>query len=66
MCISGELKVINLPKYHDFVEIRRTPAEVREMLEAMGHENVVAFQTRNPLHRIHEELTKRAAEKGWW
>ena len=63
VCISGELKVINLPKYHDFVEIRRTPAEVREMLEAMGHENVVAFQTRNPLHRIHEELTKRATEK---
>ena len=63
VCISGELKVINLPKYHDFVEIRRTPAEVREMLEAMKHENVVAFQTRNPLHRIHEELTKRAAEK---
>jgi len=63
VCISGELKVINVPKYHDFVEVRRTPAEVREMLEAMGHENVVAFQTRNPLHRIHEELTKRAAEK---
>ena len=63
VCISGELKVINLPKYHDFVEIRRTPVEVREMLEAMGHENVVAFQTRNPLHRIHEELTKRATEK---
>lgn len=63
VCISGELKVINLPKYHDFVEVRRTPAEVREMLETMGHENVVAFQTRNPLHRIHEELTKRAAEK---
>jgi len=63
VCISGELKVLNLPKYNDFVELRRTPAEVREMLEAMGHENVVAFQTRNPLHRIHEELTKRAAEK---
>ena len=63
VCISGELKVINLPRYYDFVEIRRTPAEVREMLAAMGHENVVAFQTRNPLHRIHEELTKRAAEK---
>ncbi len=62
VCISGELKVINLPKYYDFVELRRTPAEVREMLEAMGHDNVVAFQTRNPLHRIHEELTKRAAE----
>jgi sulfate adenylyltransferase len=62
VCISGPLKVITLPKYYDFVELRRTPAEVRESLEKMGHANVVAFQTRNPLHRIHEELTKRAAE----
>ena len=62
VCISGQLKVINLPRYFDFVELRRSPAEVREMLTAMGNENVVAFQTRNPLHRIHEELTKRAAE----
>ena len=61
VCISGPIKVVNLPTYHDFVELRRTPAEVRELLESMGHENVVAFQTRNPLHRIHEELTKRAA-----
>jgi sulfate adenylyltransferase len=63
VCISGEMKVINLPRYHDFVNLRQTPAQVREKLEAMGHENVVAFQTRNPLHRIHEELTKRAAEE---
>jgi sulfate adenylyltransferase len=63
VCISGELKVINLPRYYDFVELRRTPAEVRALLEEMGNDNVVAFQTRNPLHRIHEELTKRAAEK---
>ncbi len=61
VCISGPLKVINLPKYYDYVELRRTPADVRSLLEAMGHDNVVAFQTRNPLHRIHEELTKRAA-----
>ena len=61
VCISGPIKVVNLPKYHDFVELRRTPAQVRAMLEEMGQENVVAFQTRNPLHRIHEELTKRAA-----
>jgi len=61
--VSGELKVINLPRYHDFVELRRTPAQVRQMLEKMGHANVVAFQTRNPMHRIHEELTKRAAEE---
>jgi len=61
VCISGPMKVVNLPKYYDFVNLRHTPAQVREMLEAMGNDNVVAFQTRNPLHRIHEELTKRAA-----
>ncbi len=61
VCISGPLQVINLPKYYDFVDMRRTPAQVREILESMGNDNVVAFQTRNPLHRIHEELTKRAA-----
>jgi sulfate adenylyltransferase len=61
VCISGPIKVVNLPKYYDFVELRRTPAQVRGILEEMGQENVVAFQTRNPLHRIHEELTKRAA-----
>jgi sulfate adenylyltransferase len=61
VCISGPLKVLTLPTYFDFVDLRRTPAQVRQMLEGMGHDNVVAFQTRNPLHRIHEELTKRAA-----
>ena len=63
VCISGELKIVNMPKYYDFVDIRKTPAQVRAELEEMGHENVVAFQTRNPLHRVHEELTKRAAAK---
>ena len=63
VCISGELKVVNMPKYYDFVDIRNTPAEVRAELEKMGNANVVAFQTRNPLHRVHEELTKRAAKQ---
>ncbi|TAK12392.1 MAG: bifunctional sulfate adenylyltransferase/adenylylsulfate kinase [Anaerolineae bacterium] len=62
-CISGELKVLNLPVYNDFTDLRRTPAEVRALLESMGNNNVVAFQTRNPMHRVHEELTKRAAEE---
>jgi sulfate adenylyltransferase len=61
VCISGPIRVVNMPKYHDFIDLRRTPAQVRGLLEKMGHGNVVAFQTRNPLHRIHEELTKRAA-----
>jgi sulfate adenylyltransferase len=61
--VSGALKVLNLPVYHDFKELRMAPAQVRNRLEEMGNTNVVAFQTRNPMHRIHEELTKRAAEK---
>lgn len=61
--VSGALKVLNLPSYNDFVELRLTPAEVRARLEKMGNEKVVAFQTRNPMHRIHEELTKRAADE---
>ncbi|MEW6715895.1 MAG: bifunctional sulfate adenylyltransferase/adenylylsulfate kinase [Chloroflexota bacterium] len=63
LCISGELKVLNMPVYYDFVEIRLTPAQVRTRLEQMGKKNVVAFQTRNPIHRIHEELTKRATRE---
>lgn len=61
--VTGELKVIDLPRYYDFVELRRTPAQVRAVVEAMGYDKLVAFQTRNPMHRIHEELTKRAAEE---
>jgi sulfate adenylyltransferase len=63
LCISGELKVLNLPKYYDFVDIRRTPIQTRALLEEMGNPKVVAFQTRNPMHRVHEDLTKRAAER---
>ncbi len=61
--VTGEIKVIDLPRYYDFAELRRTPAQVRALLERMGNTNVVAFQTRNPMHRIHEELTKRAADE---
>ena len=59
--IAGRLQVLNLPPHLDFAELRRTPAQTRQVLESYGHSNVVAFQTRNPLHRVHEALTKRAA-----
>ena len=59
--VSGRLRVIDLPLHYDFRDLRLTPAQCRERLEAMGAGNVVAFQTRNPMHRAHEELTKRAA-----
>jgi sulfate adenylyltransferase len=63
VCISGELSVLRLPKHYDFRRLRMTPAQVRARLSELGHQNVVAFQTRNPLHRAHEELTKRAIRR---
>ncbi|MGD8634285.1 MAG: bifunctional sulfate adenylyltransferase/adenylylsulfate kinase [Anaerolineales bacterium] len=61
--IAGPIKVISLPPHYDFQELRMTPAETRARLAEFNRENVVAFQTRNPLHRVHEEITKRAAEE---
>jgi sulfate adenylyltransferase len=61
--LSGPLKVLNLPIHYDFTELRNTPGQVRAALTKLGSSNVVAFQTRNPMHRAHEELTKRAAAK---
>jgi sulfate adenylyltransferase len=58
--LAGRLRVLSLPQHIDFHDLRFTPAQVRAKLLADGHQNVVAFQTRNPLHRAHEELTKRA------
>jgi sulfate adenylyltransferase len=60
--ISGPIRVLALPRYYDFPELRLTPRQVRSHLTALGNRNVVAFQTRNPLHRAHEEITKRAME----
>ncbi len=61
--ISGRLRVLRLPPRYDFRKLRLPPAETRRRLAALRRENVVAFQTRNPLHRVHEELTKRATHE---
>ena len=61
--ISGKLQVLQLPQHYDFQGLRLTPAQTRARLDEFGYANVVAFQTRNPLHRVHEELTKRAAQE---
>ena len=60
--LSGKLRVLTLPKHYDFRDLRLSPAETRERLSSLANPNVVAFQTRNPIHRAHEEMTKRAAE----
>lgn len=61
--VSGRVRVLALPRHYDFQDLRLTPVETRRRLEHLGFGNVVAFQTRNPLHRVHEELTKRAAQE---
>ncbi len=60
--VSGNLRVLNLPKYFDFQDLRLSPAQTRQRLAEFNNQRVVAFQTRNPIHRAHEEMTKRAAE----
>lgn len=61
--LSGPLRVVQISEHVDFPGLRKTPAQVRNRLAALGLDNVVAFQTRNPMHRAHEELAKRAAAR---
>jgi sulfate adenylyltransferase len=61
--ITGELRVLSLPAHPDFPQFRRTPAQVRAEFARRGWPRVVAFQTRNPLHRAHQELTLRASRQ---
>ena len=61
--ISGRLQVLQLPKHLDFKDLRLTPAETRVRVREFSRTDVVAFQTRNPLHRVHEEMTKRAVRE---
>lgn len=60
---SGSIRVIQLPRYYDFPDLRLTPSLVRDRLRDLGNPSVVAFQTRNPLHRAHEEIARRAMEE---
>ena len=63
--LGGKLEGIELPPHHTFRHLRYTPAQLRVRFREMGWDRVVAFQTRNPMHRAHVELTKLAmAETG--
>ena len=59
--LGGTLEGIALPIHYDFLDLRNTPRQLREELEKQEADKVVAFQTRNPMHRAHKELTDRAA-----
>jgi len=60
--VGGSIEGLQLPSRYDFKNLRLTPAELRNEFARMGWRRVVAFQTRNPMHRAHQELTFRAAK----
>lgn len=61
--IGGELDAIQLPVHYDYPGLRKTPSQLRSEFQSRNWDRVVAFQTRNPMHRAHRELTVRAARE---
>ena len=61
--LGGPVEAISLPAHYDYDSLRLTPAETRAEFTRRGWKKIVAFQTRNPMHRAHVELTTRAASE---
>ncbi|KAF9049941.1 hypothetical protein BJ165DRAFT_1455126 [Panaeolus papilionaceus] len=61
--VGGAVQAIKAPTHFDYVALRYTPAELRAHFKKLAWRKVVAFQTRNPMHRAHRELTVRAARQ---
>ncbi len=61
--VGGTLEGLTLPAHYDYREFRATPEQVRAEFSRRGWRRIVAFQTRNPMHRAHQELTLRAAKE---
>ena len=63
VCLGGKLIGVEKPHHHDFLDIRLNPYQTREYFKNNNWDKIVAFQTRNPMHRAHKEITLRAAEE---
>jgi sulfate adenylyltransferase len=61
--VGGALEGVELPPHHTFRHLRHTPAELKQEFERLGWHKIVAFQTRNPMHRAHAELARSAAKQ---
>lgn len=59
--VGGTVEGVEPPRHYDFKPLRLTPTELRAEFARLGWRKVIAFQTRNPMHRAHHELTLRAA-----
>ncbi|HEY6784537.1 MAG TPA: sulfate adenylyltransferase, partial [Gemmatimonadales bacterium] len=60
--VGGRVEVIQLPQHYDHRSLRLTPLDLRAEFERLQWRTIVGFQTRNPMHRAHQEVTRRAAE----
>jgi len=61
--VGGRLEGLQPPQHYDYRELRHTPAQLRNAFAELGWRQVVAFQTRNPMHRAHQEITLRGASE---
>ena len=61
--VGGTIEELQAPSHYDFRALRLTPADLRADFRRLGWTTVVGFQTRNPMHRAHVELTMRAAKQ---
>ncbi len=61
--VGGRVEALQTPTHYDFKSLRLTPAELRQEFTRLGWRRIAAFQTRNPMHRAHVELTFRAARQ---
>ena len=61
--VGGTLDCIDFPHHYDYQHLRHTPEVLKQKFQEMGWNKIVAFQTRNPLHRAHVEMTLRAIKE---
>ncbi len=60
--IGGKVELIDLPHHYDYKDLRLSPKNLKQKFKDLGWDNIVAFQTRNPLHKAHVEMTLKALE----
>ena len=58
--IGGKVELIDLPHHYDYKNLRDSPKNLKQKFKDLGWDNIVAFQTRNPLHKAHVEMTLKA------
>ena len=58
--VGGILNGLSYPRHYDYIEFRHSPEDLKKIFKNLGWKKIIAFQTRNPLHCAHVEMTKRA------